>query len=100
MNSSPAARGSQEAGITQPSLHLFLHVCILSTDDMNSKPAEYPGKILNVNSHPLHVAGPVDWVYAVVVAGAAVPVDVAGEREAARPAVGQLVLARVASHLR
>ena len=23
----PAARGSQEAGITQPSLHFFLHVC-------------------------------------------------------------------------
>ena len=32
-------------------------------------------------------------------AGAAVPVDVAGEGEAARPAVGQLVLARVARHL-
>ena len=24
----PAARGSQEAGFTQPSLHIFLHVCI------------------------------------------------------------------------
>ena len=24
----PAARGSQEAGITQPSLHLFLHICM------------------------------------------------------------------------
>ena len=24
----PAARGSQGAGFTQPSLHLFLHVCI------------------------------------------------------------------------
>ena len=23
----PAAKGSQEAGFTQPSLHLFLHVC-------------------------------------------------------------------------
>ena len=25
----PAARGSQEAGFTQPSLHLSLHFCIL-----------------------------------------------------------------------
>ena len=24
----PAARGSQEAGFTQPRLHLFLHICI------------------------------------------------------------------------
>ena len=24
----PAARGSQEVALTQPSLHLFLHVCI------------------------------------------------------------------------
>ena len=24
----PAARGSQDAGFTKPSLHLFLHICI------------------------------------------------------------------------
>ena len=50
--------------------------------------------------HPFHVPAPVDWVQVVLVAGVAVPVDVAGEGEAARPAVGQLVLARVARHLR
>ena len=53
----------------------------------------------SVHSHPLHIPGPVDGVDSVVVAGVAVPVDVAGEGEAAGPAVGQLVLARVARHL-
>ena len=32
VNSLPAARGGQEARFTQPSLHLFLHICMFLLD--------------------------------------------------------------------
>ena len=93
--------GSNLASLKLGNVYIFVQL-ILAQKSAAQKSQHCQSRDIDhnsVSSHPLHVPGPVDGVDSVVVAGAAVAVDVAGEGEAPRPAVGQLVLARVARHL-